>query len=120
MELPAAHVPTWAIFARVGNFLLGRGQEFLRFSGAMAMLLARRQEAPRPFYHPNRLHQLDEAVRAKIRDQLDQRWHPVVQATFFAYMMKRMEDFGLSKKLKVPANYWRLDVCRIWLHKMTA
>ena len=35
-------------------------------------------------------------------------------------MMKRMEDFGLSKKLKVPANYWRLDVCRIWLHKLTA
>ena len=85
----------------------------------MALLLARRQDPPRPFYHPNKLNQLGEDVRAQIRDQLDQRWHPVVQATFFTYMMKRMDDFGLSKKLKVPGNYWRLDVCRIWLHKMT-
>ena len=64
----------------------------------MALLLARRQDPPRPFYHPNKLNQLGEDVRAQIRDQLDQRWHPVVQATFFTYMMKRMDDFGLSKK----------------------
>lgn len=42
----------------------------------------------------------------------------MIQATFFTYMLTRMDAFAAKDKIRVPNNYWRLDVCRIWLHQM--